>query len=218
MWLRQRKIKFDNVYGDAQTLLAEHEIDFHPRRSDHGSEEGCNSRGSHPDPPPPSSTLACPLVEVANPRYGTLLGDSHGGGRDDRPTILVYRPWTHKDRQNVILLPSIRSHVEKYWVTQDTGTVDEALQYANHAQTVVKNKEKASVFALDTDTAFTAFSGSGGYRGVFRGQRRGRGVHSGRARGRGRATHTPNSGFNTTCWRCGKEGHFVRDCKKQRRQ
>lgn len=72
------------------------------------------------------------------------------------------------------LLPRIRPHVEKYWVTQDTGTVDEALQYANHAQTVVKNKEKASVFALDTDTALTAFSGSGGYRGGFRVQRRGR--------------------------------------------
>uniref|UniRef100_A0AAZ1Y173 CCHC-type domain-containing protein n=1 Tax=Oreochromis aureus TaxID=47969 RepID=A0AAZ1Y173_OREAU len=28
--------------------------------------------------------------------------------------------------------------------------------------------------------------------------------------------HTPNSDFNTACWRCGKEGHFVRDCKKQR--
>uniref|UniRef100_A0A3Q4H0A0 CCHC-type domain-containing protein n=1 Tax=Neolamprologus brichardi TaxID=32507 RepID=A0A3Q4H0A0_NEOBR len=49
-------------------------------------------------------------------------------------------------------------------------------------------------------------------------QKKGRGMHSGRARGRGRATHTPNSGFSTTCWRCGKEGHFVRDCKKQRRQ
>lgn len=114
------------------------------------------------------------------------------------------------------LLPSIRSHVEKYWVTQDTGTVDEALQYANHAQTVVKNKEKASVFALDTDTVFTAFSGSGGYRGVFRGQRRGRGMHRGEARGRGRFRQTPNSDFNITCWECGKRGHFARDCKTQR--
>ncbi|CAI5669281.1 unnamed protein product [Oreochromis niloticus] len=357
IWTRQMKIKFENAYEDAQTMLAKHETDFHPGRSDYGSGEECDGRGSHPDPPPPPSTLACPLVEVANPRYGTLLGDGQGGGRDNRPTILVYRPWTHKDRQNVIkgipliqegyepwqaavrevitqwhlnghevmqlfqdclglswgrirgdftgslpdgrafppghadlqaalipvfdrarqqlapranygkigqvkqsdtenpneymdrlrpvfrqnsglnyaddpqspyqqqfkrafikgLLPSIRSHVEKYWVTQDTGTVDEALQYANHAQTVVKNKEKASVFALDTDTAFTAFSGSGGYRGGFRGQRRGRGMYRGRARGRGRQryTYTADGDSSTACWKCGKEGHFARHCKTQ---
>uniref|UniRef100_A0A3P9DAB5 CCHC-type domain-containing protein n=1 Tax=Maylandia zebra TaxID=106582 RepID=A0A3P9DAB5_9CICH len=41
-------------------------------------------------------------------------------------------------------------------------------------------------------------------------QKKGRGMHSGRARGRVRATHIPNSGFNTTCWRCGEEGHFDR--------
>uniref|UniRef100_A0A3P9DFZ5 CCHC-type domain-containing protein n=1 Tax=Maylandia zebra TaxID=106582 RepID=A0A3P9DFZ5_9CICH len=47
-------------------------------------------------------------------------------------------------------------------------------------------------------------------------QRRGRGMHRGEARGRGRFRQTPNSDFNTTCWRCGKEGHFARDCKRQR--
>ncbi|XP_019212796.1 uncharacterized protein LOC109201534 [Oreochromis niloticus] len=351
---RAMKIKFDNAYENAQTMLTEHEKDFHPG-NDHGSDEGCDGCGSRPEPPPPS-TLACPLVEVANPRYGTLLGDGQGGGRDNRPTIFVYRPWTHKDRQNVIkgipliqegyepwqaavrevitqwhlnghevmqlfqdclglswgrirgdftgslpdgtafppghvdlqaalipvfdrarqqlapranygkigqvkqsdtenpheymdrlrpvfrqnsglnyaddpqspyqqqfkrafikgLLPSIRSHVEKYWVTQDTGTVDEALQYANHAQTVVKNKEKTSVFALDTDTAFTAFSGSGDYRGGFRGQKRGREMHRRGARGKGRFRRTPNNGFNSACWECGKRGHLARDCGTQR--
>lgn len=70
------KIKFDNAYEVTQTMLAKHETDFHPGRSDYGSEEECDDRGSHPDPPP--STLACPLVEVANPRYGTLLGDGSG--------------------------------------------------------------------------------------------------------------------------------------------
>ncbi|CAI5644600.1 unnamed protein product [Oreochromis niloticus] len=351
---RAMTTKSTNAHKNTQAMLAEHETDFHPGRSDYGSEEERDSRGSHPDPPPPS-TLACPLVEVANPRYGTLLGDDQGGSRDNRPTIFVYRPWTHKDRQNVVkgipaiqegyeswqtavrevitqwhlngheviqlfqdclglswgrirgdftgslpdgrafppghadlqaalipvfdrarkqlapkasygkigqvkqsdtenpheymdrlrpvfrqhsgleyaddpqstyqqqlkrafikgLLPRIRTHVEKHWVTQDTGTVDEALQYADHAQTVVKNKEKASVFALDTDTdtAFTAFSGSGGYRGGFRGQKKGRGMHRGGARGRGRFRHTPNSGCNTTCWECGKKGHLARDCK-----
>ena len=112
------------------------------------------------------------------------------------------------------LLPPIRSHVEKNWVTQDTGTADEAFQYANHAQTVVKKKEKVSVFALDADTVLTAFSG--GYRGGFRGQKRGRGMRRAGAGGRDRFRHTPNSDFNTACWRCGKEGHFARDCKKQR--
>ncbi|KAL4008007.1 hypothetical protein ACER0C_001859 [Sarotherodon galilaeus] len=335
---RAMKTKFANACKDEQTMLTEHDKNFHPEH-DYGSEEKCDGCGSHPDPPPPPSTLACPLVEVANPRYGTLLGDDQGGGRDNRPTIFVYRPWTYKDRQNVIkgipsiqegyepwqtavrevitqwhlnghkvlqlfqdclglswgrirgdftgslpdgrafppghvdlqaalipvfdracqqlapranygkvgqvkqsdtenpheymdrlrpvfrqnsgleyaddpqspyqqqfkrafikgLLPHIRSHVEKHWVTQDTGRVDEALQYANHAHTVVKNREKASVFALDTDTALTAFSGSGGYRG-----------------GRGRFRHTPNSVSSATCWECGKKGHLARDCKTQR--
>ncbi|CAI5696995.1 unnamed protein product [Oreochromis niloticus] len=112
------------------------------------------------------------------------------------------------------LLPPIRSHVEKNWVTQDTGTADEAFQYVNHAQTVVKRKEKVSVFALDADTVLTAFSG--GYRGGFRGQKRGRGMRRGRARGRDRPRYTPNSNYSTTCWKCGKKGHFARDCKTQR--
>uniref|UniRef100_A0A3Q4GFK4 CCHC-type domain-containing protein n=1 Tax=Neolamprologus brichardi TaxID=32507 RepID=A0A3Q4GFK4_NEOBR len=34
--------------------------------------------------------------------------------------------------------------------------------------------------------------------------------------GRGRPRHTPSRGFSTTCWKCGKEGHFARDCKTQR--
>lgn len=62
-------IKLANAYKNAQTML-----NFYPGH-DYCSEEECDGCGSHPDPPPPPSTLACPLVEVANPRYGTLLGD-----------------------------------------------------------------------------------------------------------------------------------------------
>lgn len=38
------------------------------------------------------------------------------------------------------LLPKVRAHVDKHWVTQNTGNLPDALQYAEHAVKVQKNK------------------------------------------------------------------------------
>lgn len=49
----------------------------------------------------------------------------------------------------------VRVHVEKHWVTQDTGSLDDQVQQAEHAQTVVKKKQTANtrVFTLNIDPA-----------------------------------------------------------------
>lgn len=52
--------------------------------------------------PRPTTQTLCPLIEIANPRFGQPTGEQDGQGRprvDQEPTMLVYRPWSAHDRR-----------------------------------------------------------------------------------------------------------------------
>ncbi|XP_039868498.1 uncharacterized protein LOC120721921 [Simochromis diagramma] len=321
--------------------------------------------GGDVDPPGPPGIF--PMIAVPNPRYGQLTGKGEAGGeaqRDNNPTTFVFRPWSQKDRQNVLkdvpplnegfipwrdavemirrqwylnghemlqviqdilglkmgtvrgdftgsaadgtpltpvsqdletavanlydrirvrlapradygkigevkqkenetasdfldrlrpvfrqhsgmdynegpdgpyqqqlknaflngLLPSVKFHVEKHWVTMNTGPLADALQHAEHALRVIKKKTaRTGIFTLDPETGFIAFSG--GFRGNRQGQRRGnRGRGRGGFRGKGQRyvgqtdLRERSEERDNTCWNCGKEGHFARDCRHKNRQ
>lgn len=112
------------------------------------------------------------------------------------------------------LLPPVKSHVEKHWVTMNIGSLPDALQYAEHALRVIKKKhENVGTFTVDPETGFIAFSGE--YRGQMQGRRRGnRGRGRGGYKGRGNnRSERYDRDRDNTCWQCGKEGHFSRDCR-----
>lgn len=112
------------------------------------------------------------------------------------------------------LLPPVKSHVEKHWVTMNIGSLPNALQYAELAFRVIKKKnENVGTFTVDPETGFIAFSRE--YRGQMQGQRRGnRGRGRGGYKGRGNnRSERYDRDRNNTCWQCGKEGHFAKNCR-----
>ncbi|XP_019207501.1 uncharacterized protein LOC109197025 [Oreochromis niloticus] len=158
--------------------------------------------------------------------------------RDRHPFTYTFLPWSAEDRKNVLkdvpplneghqqwrdavelirsswmlngLLPSIRAHVEKHWVTMNTGNLADALQYAEHATRVLKKKEKGGVFTVDPETGFIAFAG--GYQGPRRGQ--GQKNNRGRKRNAGyKGDRRDREDRDNRCYNCGKEGHFARGCR-----
>ncbi|CAI5681501.1 unnamed protein product [Oreochromis niloticus] len=158
--------------------------------------------------------------------------------RDRHPFTYTFQPWSAEDRKNVLkdvpplneghqqwrdavelircswmlngLLPSIRAHVEKHWVTMNTGNLADALQYAEHATRVLKKKKKGGVFTVDPETGFIAFAGG------YQGPRRGQGQKNNKVRKRNagyKGDRRDREDRDNRCYNCGKEGHFARGCR-----
>ncbi|KAL4009640.1 hypothetical protein ACER0C_003492 [Sarotherodon galilaeus] len=107
--------------------------------------------------------------------------------RDRHPFTYTFQPWSAEDRKNVLkdvpplneghqqwrdavelirsnwllsLLPKVRAHVDKHWVTQNTGSLADALQHAEHAVKVQKNKAaQTGVFVVTTEGGIVAYAG-----------------------------------------------------------
>ncbi|XP_032405803.1 uncharacterized protein LOC116710726 [Xiphophorus hellerii] len=112
---------------------------------------------------------------------------------------------------------AIRAWVAKHYIGLGTGTLDEYINHAIHAEKVSKEKKKVSgAFFQDEEQ-------------IFYQDRRGRGSFRGRSqnprgqRGRmGRANYRQNNyrqnNFKQNdlgCWCCGKEGHIARHCPEK---
>ena len=95
-------------------------------------------------------------------------------------------------------VPAIRSFVDKHMVTLNSATVPQYLDYAKHAEKVMKEKKAAlhPVFMVEDTLWYQPRYGNG---------QRGRG--RGRTRGRGR-----DKWNEIKCYRCGKMGHWACDC------
>lgn len=98
------------------------------------------------------------------------------------------------------LLPKVRAHVDKHWVTQNTGNLPDALQYAEHAVKVQKNKAAQSgVFVVTTEGEIVAYAGRNPQKG------------------KGRKQNKDDKERHRRCYNCDKEGHFARDCRSRQR-
>uniref|UniRef100_A0A669F5W9 CCHC-type domain-containing protein n=1 Tax=Oreochromis niloticus TaxID=8128 RepID=A0A669F5W9_ORENI len=182
-----------------------------------------------PPPWPPGPLGQFPLIQAPNPDYGKI-GETKQKENESasdfldrlRPVFrqnsgLDYeegpeRPYQQQLKNAFLngLLPSIRAHVEKHWVTMNTGNLADALQYAEHATRVLKKKEKGGVFTVDPETGFIAFAG--GYQGPRRGQ--GQKNNRGRKRNAGyKGDRRDREDRDNRCYNCGKEGHFARGCR-----
>ncbi|XP_054864722.1 uncharacterized protein LOC129348398 [Amphiprion ocellaris] len=90
---RGAKEKSKEIYP--VSAVERHERDFRPGHDMTEEIERCDDCG-------PTHVTVCPLIEVANPRFGQPTGeqDDRGGPIVDvEPTMLVYRPWSNHDRK-----------------------------------------------------------------------------------------------------------------------
>lgn len=98
------------------------------------------------------------------------------------------------------LLPKVRAHVDKHWVTQNTGNLPDALQYAEHAVKFQKNKAAQSgVFVVTTEGEIVAYTGRNPQKG------------------KGKKQNKDDKERHRRCYNCDKEGHFARDCRRRQR-
>lgn len=99
------------------------------------------------------------------------------------------------------LLPKVRAHVDKHWVTQNTGNLADALQYAEHAVKVQKNKAaQTGVFVVTTEGGIVAYAGRNPQKG------------------KGRKQNRDDKDRHRRCYICDKEGQFARDCRSRQRE
>ncbi|XP_069027348.1 uncharacterized protein [Embiotoca jacksoni] len=110
---------------------------------------------------------------------------------------------------------SIADFIKKHNVNHPTDGLVPCMNWAQHAQSIIKNKNKnkktaetAATYLLDYEEPSQVF---------FLGPPRGRG-RGGRGRGRGRGGWAPlryPGDRDDSCWRCGKKGHYARDCRAE---
>lgn len=99
------------------------------------------------------------------------------------------------------LLPKVRAHIDKHWVTQNTGNLADALQYAEHAVKVQKNKTaQTGVFVVNTEGGIVAYAGRNPQKG------------------KGRKQNRDDKEKHRRCYNCDKEGHLARDCRSRQRE
>uniref|UniRef100_A0A669BSM8 Reverse transcriptase RNase H-like domain-containing protein n=1 Tax=Oreochromis niloticus TaxID=8128 RepID=A0A669BSM8_ORENI len=112
-----------------------------------------------PPPWPPGPLGQFPLIQAPNPDYGKI-GETKQKENESASDFLdrlrpVFRqnsgleydegvntPFEQQLKNAFLkgLLPKVRAHVDKHWVTQNTGSLADALQHAEHAVKVQKNK------------------------------------------------------------------------------
>nr|XP_049574549.1 uncharacterized protein LOC125967456 [Syngnathus scovelli]XP_049574550.1 uncharacterized protein LOC125967456 [Syngnathus scovelli] len=106
--------------------------------------------------------------------------------------------------------PAIQGWVIKHYIGMNTGTLEEYINHALHAEKVVKEKQKQvkatkDIFLVDEDSD-TFYQDTGR---AWKGQR-GRGATSrGGSKGHGRG-FVPYS--ERECWNCGEKGHMAHNC------
>nr|XP_049577500.1 glycine receptor subunit alpha-3 isoform X4 [Syngnathus scovelli] len=104
--------------------------------------------------------------------------------------------------------PEIGNWVRKHLVEVDVASVTTTMQWARHAEKVIKKGKSSDVFHLDNDddeldedtTVF--FQGSQQARGRSRGQQ-----------GRRPPYNSKPPRDSDKCWNCGKRGHLARVCR-----
>ncbi|MEQ2199229.1 hypothetical protein XENOCAPTIV_028110 [Xenoophorus captivus] len=102
------------------------------------------------------------------------------------------------------LKTELRRYIDKHWVHQNTGTVTQALEYAQHAHKTQRDRKtdtfgmQDSLMALHRSGSKSRQSGRGGFRG-----------HRGRGGGGPRHSYTQSN----ACLKCGKIGHYARQCR-----
>ncbi|XP_077434989.1 uncharacterized protein LOC144059629 [Vanacampus margaritifer] len=110
---------------------------------------------------------------------------------------------------------TIHQWVEKHWVDKATGTLEQYISQALHAERVLQaKKKKTDTFIIENEENEFYF------------QNRGKGFYQNRGRGRGRPQFKigpagKGRGYATgpkevTCWCCGETGHFSRHCPHNR--
>lgn len=114
----------------------------------------------------------------------------------------------------------------QYWVHRDTGSLQDAIDYARHAHMLSPEGSGVFVAKEPTDPKVQTIALV-----QYRGRGRGRGGFRGRGRGRGRGgppadpyqqqqsyQQQPQQSGSPTCWNCGRQGHISRDCHKKQKE
>nr|XP_049572846.1 uncharacterized protein LOC125966357 [Syngnathus scovelli]XP_049596251.1 uncharacterized protein LOC125980768 [Syngnathus scovelli] len=114
--------------------------------------------------------------------------------------------------------PAIQIRVINNYIGMTTGTLEEYINHALHAERVVIDKQKRKQMKAPKYTFLVDQDSDTFYQNAGRGQKgqRGRGAMSNREgfRGRGRGVvHPP-----IECWSCGEKGHMARDCTYKQKQ
>ncbi|KAJ0041571.1 hypothetical protein NL108_012710 [Boleophthalmus pectinirostris] len=111
----------------------------------------------------------------------------------------------------------IRNWIDKHYINFATGTLDQYIDNAMHADKVMRNKQKkekeSKIFTLEGAQICYSENRGRSQRGRNRGRGRGRG---GYVNQRPNPTTVDNPEDRDKCWVCGQIGHWKRQCPQWR--